>query len=190
MPTGAAGTNKIATILHDWDESDRQEAIDFALHPGNGATAVLFYLKQRNVNVSIATAATWKKSLIKESERVKEIRSVLGDYKGLEPNEVLAFLLGSLAENLIALRGHIEASEGIDLKQIQAITSLAKEARSAATQLNTSQSTASTKELELGFVMAAFDKLEIVFDDDEIVLERIKLACKGILTEIEGQYQS
>lgn len=189
MPAGANGSNKIDIALYDWSQEDRQDAIDFALHPGNQATSILLYLRQRNVNVSISTAATWKKSLIKESKRVADIRSVLGDYKGLEPNEVLSFLLGSLAENLIALRGHIEASESIDIKQIQAITSLAKEARSAAAQLNTPQSTASIKELELGFVMGAFDKLQAIFEDDEIVLERIKLACKGVLSEIEGQYQ-
>jgi hypothetical protein len=189
MPRVAKGVNKIAVALHDWDEDDRQEAIDYALHPGNGTTSIMLFLRQRNIVASLTTVQTWKKSLIEQSERVSNIRAVIDDYKGLEPNEVLSFLLGTLAENLIALRGHIEGQEAVGLKEIQAITSLAKEARSAAAQLNVPQSTSSMKELELGFVMNAFDKLELIFEDDEIVLERIKLACKGILTEVEGQYQ-
>jgi hypothetical protein len=190
MPIALNGTNRIAVAIHDWSEEERQEAIDFGLHPGNGPTSITLFLKQRDVHVSISTAANWKKSLVAESKRVSAIKSVLNDYRGLEPNEVLSFLLGTLAETLIALRGQIEGQESLDPKQIQSIASLAKEARSAAAQLNTPQSTASIKELELGFAMNFIDKLYLIFEDDEIVLERIKLACKGILTEIEGQYQN
>ena len=49
MPRVAKGVNKIAVALHDWDEDDRQEAIDFALHPGNGTTAIMLYLRQRDI---------------------------------------------------------------------------------------------------------------------------------------------
>ena len=190
MPRVAKGVNKIAVALHDWDEDDRQEAIDFALHPGNGTTAIMLYLRQRDIIASLTTVHAWKKTLTEESQRVNAIREVIDDYKGLEPNEVLSFLLGTLAETLITLRNTVEGQEDVGLKEIQAITSLAKEARSAAAQLNTPQSTASIKELELGFAMNFADKLQLIFADDEIVLERIKLACKGILTEIEVQYQN
>jgi hypothetical protein len=38
MATVAKGVNKIAVALHDWSEDDRQDAIDFAVHPGNGTS--------------------------------------------------------------------------------------------------------------------------------------------------------
>lgn len=184
------GYNSIDTALRDWNESDRQDAIDFAMHPGNGATTIALYLSQRGVKVSIDTVYRWQKSLINESARINRIKQAIGDYQGLDTPGLLAFLAGSTAELLISLQQRIEASEdNLTHKEIQSYVSLVKESRSAALAINTPQSTASMKELELGFMMNFADKLEAIFADDEIVLDRIKLACKGILAEVEGQYQ-
>ena len=54
---------------------------------------------------------------------------------------------------------------------------------------NSPQSTASMKELELGFALSFADKIEGIFEKDEVMLERVKNACKSIMVEIEGQYQ-
>jgi hypothetical protein len=190
MPKAAAGSNKIELALADWSADDRQDAIDFALHPANGATAIMLYLNKRNIKASVDTVHRWQKSLIAESARVNRIRQVINDYKGLESSEIIAFVAGSMAEALIGIQEAVARSEeNISYKDIQALTSLAKEARSSAIAMQTPHSSASAKELELGYVMSAFDKLEAIFIDDEIVLERIRLACKGILTEIEGSYQ-
>ena len=45
------------------------------------------------------------------------------------------------------------------------------------------------KELELGFALSFADKIEGIFEKDEVMLERVKNACKSIMVEIEGQYQ-
>jgi hypothetical protein len=190
-----AGTSKIETAMLDWSEDDRQDAIDFACHPGNGTTAISLYLKQRGITASLDTVFRWQKSLIKQSERIKRIREVANDFKGLHPNEVLSLTAGSISEALVSFLESLENAKDTELyrqnihKDIQAITALSKEARSSAIAMQTPHSSASAKELELGYVMSAFDKLEAIFIDDEIVLERIRLACKGILTEIEGSYQ-
>jgi hypothetical protein len=183
-------SNKIDTIIHAWNEDDRQDAIDFALYPGNGATAILAYLNQRGVKASLNTVYRWQKSLIKESDKIARIRKIIGEFRGLEPIEILEFIAAAMAEALINVQDKIASNGSIDLKDIQALTSLAKEARSAASSLISTRSTISARELELGFGLNFADKLESIFEDDEIVLERIKLACKGILTEIEGQYQN
>jgi hypothetical protein len=183
------GSNKIDIELANWSEEDRQDAIDFALHPGNGATAILVYLNHRGIKASLNTAYRWQKSLIKESDKIAKIRQIIGEFRGLEPIEILSFVAAAMTEALVNFQEKIAANGKIDLKDIQALTSLAKEARTSATSLISAQSTSSMKELELGFGLNFADKLESIFEGDEVTLERIKLACKGILTEIEGQYQ-
>jgi hypothetical protein len=183
-------SNKIDTIIHDWDEGDRRDAIDFALHPGNGTTAIALYLSNRGVKASLNTIHRWQKSLINESERIARIRQIMSDFRGLEPIEILGFVAAAMAEALVNLQEKIATNKSMDFRDVQALTSLAKEARAAASSLMSSQSTTSMKELELGFALNFADKLEEIFEGDEMVLNRVKLACRGILAEVEGQYQS
>ncbi len=190
MSPRAKGLNKIDTILYDWSEEDRQDAIEFASHPGNGTSSIALYLHQKGVRVSINTVHRWQRSLIAESERITRIKQTIGDFKGLEPTEIIGFVAALMAETLSIFQQKIELSEDVSLKDIQGLTSLAKEARSAASSLMTSQSTTTMKDLELGFAMNFADKLEAIFEDDEATLDRIRIACRGILTEIEGQYQN
>jgi hypothetical protein len=190
MSPVAKGLNKIDTIIHDWNEEDRQDAIDFALHPGNGTSTIAVYLHQRGIKVSVNTVHRWQKSLIAESEKINRIKQVMNDFRGLEPIEIMGFVAAAMAESLINFQDKIYSSDSIDFKDIQGLTSLAKEARSAASSLMAAQSSNSMKDLELGFGMNFADKLAAIFEDDETTLERIRIACKGILTEIEGQYQS
>ena len=74
MSAYSKGYNRITTIIHDWTEEDRQDAIDFALHPGNGVTSVCIYLKSKGCNVSISTVSKWIISLADQSEKVKRMR--------------------------------------------------------------------------------------------------------------------
>jgi hypothetical protein len=54
--------------------------------------------------------------------------------------------------------------------------------------MNTPHSSASMKELELGHALSFTQRLEDIFEGDDVILERVKSACKAVLTEIEGQY--
>lgn len=190
MSIVAKGLNKIDTIIHDWTEEDRQDAIDFALHPGNGTSTIAVYLHQKGVKASVNTVHRWQKSLIAESEKIARIRQVMSDYRGLTPMEILTFLAAAMAESFVSLQQKISSNEKIDLREIQALTSLAKETRSAASSLFAYQSTSSMKELELGHALDFSQRLESIFEDDEMILERVKNACKAILIETEGHYQS
>lgn len=191
MATVAKGVNKIAVALHDWSEEDRQDAIDFAIHPSNGTSTIAVYLHHRGVKASLDTVHRWQKSLIVESQRINRIRQLIEDYKGLNPSEIIAFVAASMAEALVNFQEKISSNGSIGMREIQSLTSLAKEARSAAGMLalNSPQSTASMKELELGFALSFADKIEGVFEEDQVILERVRSACKAILVEIEGQYQ-
>ena len=191
MATVAKGVNKIAVALHDWSEDDRQDAIDFAIHPGNGTSSIAVYLHHRGVKASLDTVNRWQKSLIVESQRINRIRQLIQDYKGLDPSEIIAFVAASMAEALVNFQEKISSNESIGVSEIQSLTSLAKEARSAAGMLasNSPQSSASMKELELGFALSFTDKIEGIFEKDEMLLERVKNACKSIMIDIEGQYQ-
>lgn len=191
MATVAKGVNKIAVALHDWSEDDRQDAIDFAIHPGNGTSSIAVYLNHRGVKASLDTVHRWQRSLIVESQRINRIRQLIQDYKGLEPSEIIAFVAACMAEVLVNFQEKISSNESIGASEIQSLTSLAKEARSAAGMLASysPQSTASMKELELGFALSFADKIEGIFEKDEMLLERVKNACKSIMIEIEGQYQ-
>ena len=191
MATVAKGVNKIAVALHDWSEDDRQDAIDFAIHPGNGTSSIAVYLHHRGVKASLDTVNRWQKSLIVESQRINRIRQLIQDYKGLDPSEIIAFVAASMAEALVNFQEKISSNESIGSAEIQSLTSLAKEARSAAGMLasNSPQSSASMKELELGFALSFTDKIEGIFEKDEMLLERVKNACKSIMIDIEGQYQ-
>jgi hypothetical protein len=191
MATVAKGVNKIAVALHDWSEDDRQDAIDFAIHPGNGTSSVALYLNHRGVKASLDTVHRWKKSLITESQKINLIRQLTKDYRGLEPSEILSFVAAAMAEALVNFQKKISSNESISSADVQALTSLAKEARSAAGMLASysPQSTSSMKELELGFALSFSNKIEGIFENDETILERVKNACRAILVEIEGQYQ-
>lgn len=186
----AKGTSKIDIELKSWSDDERTDAIEFASNPGNGVTTVMLYLKQRGITASLDTCNRWKKSLNAESEKISRIKQVIGDFKGLEPIEILGFVAAVMAETLVNIQEKMACSETLDNKDIQAMTSLAKEARSAACSLMASQATTAMKDLELGFAMSFADKLETIFEDDEPTLERIRTACRAIFTEIEGQYQN
>jgi hypothetical protein len=189
MPTPAKNINKVATILHDWSDEDRQEAIDFAMHPGNGVTTIGVYLHSKGVKVSLDTVNRWVQSLIVQSDKVTRIRKAFDGYKGMKPDEINAFIAGVMAEALVDFREKVNnQATGINHRDIQALASLAKEARSSAIAMNTHTSSASMKELELGHALNFSQRLEGIFEGDDVVLERIKSACKAILVEIEGQY--
>lgn len=189
MATFAKGLTTIDNQTHLWTEDDKKDLLEFAVNPSNGVTAILLYLNQRNVKCSIASVHRWLKEVRNESDRIKRMRVVFDDYKGLSADEINAYVAASMADVMVALQESIALDGNIDLKKIQSLTSLAKEARSSALAMNTPHSSASMKELELGFAMAFIDKLEGIFEEDEALLERIKNACKAILIEIEGQYQ-
>lgn len=184
------GYSKIAVAIESWDEDDRQDAIEFATHPTSGCTAVQLYLNQRGIKASTDSVSRWQRSLTAESERVARIRAVAENYKCLKPSESLGLLVGVLTDMLVTLQLQMETSSSISHRDIQSLTALAKEARSSAIALGTPQSTSSMKELELGFALNFSDKLESIFEGDEVLLDRVKIACKSILTEIEGQYQN
>jgi hypothetical protein len=183
----AKGTTLVGTQLHDWSEDDRNDAIEFALHPANGVTAVTLYLNSKGVKASITAVHKWLNSIREESRKVAAIRKVFDDYKGVTPNEINAYVAALMVETIVKLNEKIE-QDGLDSRIIQSLTSLAKEARSSAVAMNTPQSTASMKELELGHALSFTQRLEGVFDGDDVILERVRSACKGIMIEIEGQY--
>lgn len=189
MSTLARGTNKIVTLLHDFSDDDRQDAIDFAMHPANGVTAIANYLSNVGIKVSLCTVDRWHNSLMIESDRIKRVRSIFQDYRGLAPHEINAFVAGVMADAIITVKEQIDKSEnGAVHRDIQALTSLAKEARSSALAMAAVGSPTSMKELEMGFALSYSNKLESIFEGDEITLERIKTACKAIAIEIESQH--
>lgn len=189
MATFATGSNKITTALHDWDEDDRQEAIEFAKHPGNGVTAVAVYLKSKGVHASFYTVDKWQKGLIEESDRIKRIRTIFHDYKGLAPHEINAFVAGVMSDALITAKEKLDKAQDTTMhRDIQALTSLAKEARSSAQAMAAVGSPTSMKELEMGFALSYSNRLESIFEADEVMLERVKNACKAIAIEIESQH--
>lgn len=187
MSSHAKGYNKIDDLIHKWGEEDRQEVIDFALDPSNGVTSVMLYLQSKSIRVSISVVHKWIRTLKEESERTKLMRSVFDDYAGVTPNEVNAFLAAFMTQTMIDLKQIIE-KDGLDARKIQSLTALAKEARSSAIAMNTPTSTASMKELELGHALSFAQRLEGIFEGDDVVLERVRSACKAIMVEIEGQY--
>ena len=63
MAAVAKGVNKIAVALYDWSEEDRQDAVDFAVHPGNGTSTIAVYLNNRGVKASLDTVHRWQRSL-------------------------------------------------------------------------------------------------------------------------------
>lgn len=183
----AKGTSMIDVQLYDWTEDDRDEAIEFATHPGNGVTSVTVFLNSRGIKASITTTHKWIQSLRKKSEKIEQMQSLFEQYQGVTANEINAYLATVMVETVTKLNAIIE-KEGLDSRKIQSLTSLAKEARSSAIAMNTPTSTASMKELELGHALSFTQRLEGIFDGDDVVLERVRSACKGILIEIEGQY--
>ena len=40
----------------------------------------------------------------------------------------------------------------------------------------------------MGFALSYSNRLEAIFEADEVMLERVKNACKAIAIEIEGSY--
>lgn len=183
----AKGTTLVGTHLHDWSEEDRNDAIEFALHPANGVTAITVYLNSRGVKASITSVHKWLVTLREESAKVAAIRRVFNDYKGVTPNEINAYVAALMVETIVKLNDKIE-KEGLDSRIIQSLTSLAKEARSSAVAMNTPTSSASMKELELGHALSFTQRLEGIFEGDDIILERVRSACKGIIIEIESYY--
>lgn len=189
MAVPAKNINKVTTLMHSWSEDDKQDAIEFALHPGNGITSVTIYLHARGIKTSQDTVNRWVRSLLVQSDKVTRIRKAFDGYKGMRPDEINAFIAGVMAEALVDFRAKFDNSaESLNYRDIQALASLAKEARSSALAMNTPTSMASAKELELGHALSFADKLEGIFEGDEVLLERVKLACRSIMAEIEGQY--
>lgn len=187
MSTIAKGLNVVDTKMYDWSEEDRDEAIQFALHPGNSPTTVHLYLNSKGIKCSIGTTHKWQQSLRNKSERIERMRHIFDDFKGITSDEINCYMAVSLAEIMVSLHKDIE-EKGLDLRKIQSLTSLAKEARSSALAMNSIHSSASTKELELGYCLSFAEKLEAIFEFDDVVSERVKNACKALLIEIEGQY--
>lgn len=193
MATFATGSNKITTALHSWTEEDRNEAIEFGKHPANTVTTTSVYLKSRGITASFDTVDRWRKTLIEESDRIKRVRTIFHDYKGLAPHEIQAFIAGVMADTIISVKEKIDRSIGnaednVMHRDIQALTSLAKEARSSALAMAAVGSPTSMKELEMGFALSYSNKLESIFEGDEITIEKIKTACKAIAIEIESQH--
>lgn len=184
----AKGVSTIAVQMHEWSEDDRNDAIEFATHPANGVTAVTIFLQSRGIKTSITSVHKWIKSLQAESKKIELMRTLFKDYQGITANEINAYLATVLVETVTKLNEKIE-KDGLDNRNIQALTSLAKEARSSAIAMNTPYSNASMKELELGHLLSFTGKLETIFEGDEVILERVKNACKSIMIETEGQYQ-
>lgn len=192
MASGGKGINKIATALYDWSEDDRQDAIEFAMHPANTLTSIVLYLHNKGIKVSLDTTNRWVKSLLDESDKIEAMRKSLQVYRGLGAIEINAFLAASMTEAILELKEKIKKNPDapVNHRDIQSLTSLAKEARSSALAMNTPHSNSSMKELELGHLLSFMGKLEGIFEGDEVILERVKNACKSIMVEVEGQYQS
>jgi hypothetical protein len=187
MGTLAKGLTGIDIQLHEWNEEDRLDAIEFAKNPAHGATAILLYLRSKNVKTSMGTVDRWLKGIRLESDRVTKMKAIFDDFRGVTPDEVNSYCAATMAFVMITLQKDIE-EKGLDLRKIQTLTSLAKEARSSAMAMNTPHSSASMKELELGHALSFTQRLEDIFEGDDVILERIKSACKAIMVEIEGQY--
>lgn len=188
------GTNAVDNQLHNWSGDDRQDALDFATNPANGVTAITLYLQQKGLNASMSSVARWLTNIRLESDRVKKMREVFADFKGITPDEINAYCAATMAFVMVTLQQDIEEKTAkgtsLDLRKVQTLANLAKEARSSALAMNTPYSSASMKELELGHLMGFIGKLESIFEGDEAILERVKNACKAILIEVEGQYQN
>jgi hypothetical protein len=185
----AKGLTRVDEQIADWSVDDREDLLEFARSPANGVTSIRLYLYERGVKASASTVHRWLGNVRFESDRITRMKTVFNDYKGLTSDEINAYIAATMAEIMVTLQIDIER-EGLDIKKIQTLTGLAKEARSSAQAMNTVQSTTSTKELELGFALGFAGKLEAIFEDDEVMLERIRNACKAIMVEIEGQYQN
>lgn len=192
MGTIAKGLTSIDQQIHSWNPEDREDALEFARHPANGVTAVCLYLKSKNVKTSIGGVQRWLQNIRLESDRVTKMKAIFDDFRGVTPDEVNAYCAATMAYVMISLQQDIEsnasASKGLDLRKVQALTSLAKEARSSALAMNTPHSAASMKELELGHALSFSERLEDIFENDEVILERVKSACKAIMVDIESGY--
>jgi hypothetical protein len=88
---------------------------------------------------------------------------------------------------MVNLEKQIQDS-GLDARKIQSLTSLAKEARASALAMNTAQSSASMKELELSMAFNFTTQLEAIFEEDPELRERITNACRSITVGIESKY--
>ena len=188
MGVMAKGLTVVDAQIANWSDDEKADLMEFARHPANGVTVITLYLNQRGVKAAICTVHRWLKGVREESERITRMRSVFESYRGVTADEVNAYIAATMAEIMITLQTDIEES-GLDLKKIQTLTGLAKEARSSAQAMNTPHSSASMKEMELGFALSFASKLEGIFEGDDVLLERVKNACKAIMVEIEGQYQ-
>lgn len=183
----AKGLTTIDAQLFNWSADDREDALEFARNPINGVTAITLYLHQKGIKGSISSVHRWLKNVRLESDRVVKMKAIFDDFRGVTPDEVNMYCAATMAYIMIELQRDLE-EKGLDLRKIQALTSLAKEARSSAQAMNTPHSTASMKELELGHALSFASRLEGIFEGDDVILERLKNACKAILVEIEGQY--
>lgn len=187
MGAFAKGLSAIDAQLHNWSEEDRADAMEFAMNPINGVTAIMLYLHHRGIKGSVSSVHRWLGKIRLESDRVSKMRAVFDEFKGITPDEINAYVAATMAFIMVTLQKDIE-EKGVDPRRIQALTSLAKEARSSAQAMNTPHSSASIKELELGFALSFTNKLEGIFEGDDVLLERVKNACKAVMVEIEAQY--
>lgn len=180
-------TNAIDTQLYDFSDEDRQEVIDFALHPANGLTAICCFLHARGIVAAASTVNKWHRLLRAESHRVTELREVFNDYIGVTPDEICAYVATMMAQTMVNLQKEIDHS-GLDARKIQSLTALAKEARTSALAMNTPHSSASMKELELSMAFNFTTQLEAIFEEDPELRERIVNACRSITVGIESKY--
>lgn len=183
----AKGLTTIDAQLYNWSADDREDALEFARNPINGVTAITLYLHQKGIKGSISSVHRWLKSIRLESDRVVKMKAIFDDFRGVTPDEVNMYCAATMAYVMIQVQTEMEG-KAMDIRKIQALTSLAKEARSSAQAMNTPHTTASMKELELGHALSFTNRLESIFEGDDVILERLKNACKAILVEIEGQY--
>jgi hypothetical protein len=180
-------SNAIDTQLYDMSDEDRQEIIDYALHPANGLTAICVFLHVRGIVASQSTVNKWHRMIRAESIRVGELRAVFNDYIGITPDEICAYVATVMAQTMVNLQKEIE-SNGLDARKIQSLTSLAKEARASALAMNSPSSSASMKELELSMAFNFTTQLEAIFEEDPELRERIVNACRSITVGIEAKY--
>lgn len=189
MGTFAKGLTTIDAQLYNWSADDREDALDFAKNPINGVTAITIYFQQHGIKTSIGSVHRWLKNLRLESDRVVKMKAIFDDFRGVTPDEVNMYCAATMAYVMTQVQADMEG-KSLDIRKIQALTSLAKEARSSALAMNTPYTTASMKELELGHALAYSSRLEAIFEGDDIILERIKNASKAILSEIESSYSN
>lgn len=185
----ATGSSIIEDFINTLDDDAREDFLDFAKLPSTTGVQIRLYLYELGFDVTVQTINRWKRLVIASNQHVDRIRAYAHRYQPLSFTESITAIAGITTDAATKFYEHI-GDKPLAHRDIDAIAKITKEARACIQSMERENTPKSIKEMQMAFSLDYANRLEKIFEDDEVMIERVRTANKSVLMQIEAEYNS